>query len=72
LELILKTFFWRGAKTAIDEGLKMLSLEPNRINQSYFAEDEVDEIWITFQILKLNTNVPSMTNSEFYNCTKST
>jgi hypothetical protein len=25
-----------------------------------FAEDEVDEIWITFQILKLNTNVPSI------------
>jgi hypothetical protein len=61
LELILKDRFWRGAK-AIDEGLQnvaLLELQIELINH-IFCEDEVDEIWITFQILKLNTNVPSI------------
>jgi hypothetical protein len=61
LELILKDRFWRGAKTAIDEGLQNVALlEQIELINHIFAEDEVDEIWITFQILKLNTNVPSI------------
>jgi tRNA (guanine-N7-)-methyltransferase len=51
--------FWRGAKTAIDEGLQNVAIRTELINH-IFAEDEVDEIWITFQILKSNTNVPSI------------
>jgi tRNA (guanine-N7-)-methyltransferase len=39
LELILKELvFWRGAKTAIDEGLQNVAfIRTNRINQSYFC-----------------------------------
>jgi tRNA (guanine-N7-)-methyltransferase len=61
LELILKSF-WRGAKTAIDEGLQNVAFIRTQIEliNHIFAEDEVDEIWITFQILKSNTNVPSI------------
>jgi tRNA (guanine-N7-)-methyltransferase len=62
--------FWRGAKTAIDEGLKCSFLNSNRINQSYFAENEVDEIWITFQIPNQIQKKHRMTNSEFCNCIK--
>jgi tRNA (guanine-N7-)-methyltransferase len=51
---------------------KNVALEPNRINQLYFAEDEVDEIWITFPDpqIKYKRTKHRMTNSEFYNCTK--
>lgn len=41
---------WRGAKTAIDNGLNnvaFLRTEIDGIN-NYFEKDEVDEIWITF------------------------
>ena len=41
---------WRGAKTAIEEELKNVAFIRTRIEfiQSFFAADEVDEIWITF------------------------
>jgi tRNA (guanine-N7-)-methyltransferase len=37
-----------------------------------FAEDEVDEIWITFPDpqIKYKRTKHRMTNSEFYNCIK--
>lgn len=43
--------FWRGAKTAIEEGLDHVSFLRIRIDQipNYFsAEDHVNQIWITF------------------------
>ena len=41
---------WRGAKTALDEGLKNAAFLRTHIEQlgTYFAPGEVDEIWITF------------------------
>lgn len=41
---------WRGAKTATEEGLKNVGFVRTRIEfiDSFFAEGEVDEIWITF------------------------
>lgn len=41
---------WRGAKTATDESLSNVIFVRTRIDfiESFFAENEVDEIWITF------------------------
>lgn len=41
---------WRGAKTATEEQLPNVGFVRTRIEQisAFFAEDEVDEIWITF------------------------
>lgn len=41
---------WRGAKTAIEEGLDNVAFIRTHIGQinKYFAEGEVSEIWITF------------------------
>jgi tRNA (guanine-N7-)-methyltransferase len=41
---------WRGAKTASEKQLKNVVFLRTRIEfiNSFFAEDEVDEIWITF------------------------
>lgn len=41
---------WRGAKTALDEGLTNVGFLRTRIDliTSFFGEAEVDEIWITF------------------------
>ena len=41
---------WRGAKTAIDEGLHNIGFVRTIIDQltDYFEKDEVSEIWITF------------------------
>jgi len=41
---------WRGAKTAAEENLKNVAFLRTRIEfiNSFFAEDEVDEIWIIF------------------------
>ncbi len=41
---------WRGLKTAQEEGLKNVAFIRTRINLSeyFFAENEIDEIWITF------------------------
>jgi len=41
---------WRGAKTAIEENLANVAFLRTRIEfmESFFARDEVDEIWITF------------------------
>ncbi|MCG9911580.1 MAG: tRNA (guanosine(46)-N7)-methyltransferase TrmB [Flavobacteriales bacterium] len=43
--------FWRGAKTAIEEGLDHVAFLRIRIDQiaNYFApEDKINQIWITF------------------------
>ena len=41
---------WRGAKTALDEGLANIAFVRSHIDKvtDYFAKGEVSEIWITF------------------------
>jgi len=41
---------WTGARAAQDEGLRNVAFLRTRIDfiQSFFARDEVDEVWITF------------------------
>lgn len=41
---------WRGAKTAVEEKMDHVAFVRNRIDfiESYFAKDEVSEIWIPF------------------------
>ena len=41
---------WKGAKTALTEGLKNVAFLRTQIDQltDYFSADEVSEIWITF------------------------
>lgn len=41
---------WKGAKTALEEGLKNVAFIRDYIENltEYFARNEVDEIWITF------------------------
>ncbi len=41
---------WRGAKTALDQGLHNVAFLRTQIDRidTYFAKDEIDEIWITF------------------------
>ncbi|RDC54444.1 tRNA (guanosine(46)-N7)-methyltransferase TrmB [Pedobacter chinensis] len=41
---------WRGAKTAIEEGIKNVAFLRIQIENllDHFAENEIDEIWITF------------------------
>ena len=41
---------WRGAKTAIEEGVKNVAFLRIQIENliEYFTDNEVDEIWITF------------------------
>jgi len=41
---------WRGAKTAIEEGLQNVAFIRSHIDKvtDYFDKNEVDEIWITF------------------------
>jgi tRNA (guanine-N7-)-methyltransferase len=42
--------FWKGAKTAEEQGLKNVAFLRTRIEfvQNFFAADEVSEIWLTF------------------------
>ena len=42
--------FWRGAKTAIDEGLNNIAFIRSQIEliEKIFSKEEVSEIWITF------------------------
>ena len=48
---------WRGAKTATERGLKNAAFVRTRIEfiTSFFAEGEVDELWITFPDPQLKT-----------------
>lgn len=61
--------FWRGAKTAIEDDLPnvaFLRTQIELINYA-FAEDEVDEIWITFPDpqIKYKRTKHRLTNMEF-------
>ena len=61
--------FWRGAKTAVDNGLKNVAFVRTQIEilDHVFAGNEVDEIWITFPDpqIKYKRTKHRMTNSEF-------
>ena len=41
---------WRGAKTAIEEGIKNVAFIRTRVDltNSFFAENEISEVWVTF------------------------
>lgn len=61
--------FWRGAKTALEEGLNNVGFLRSQIElvDLLFGENEVDEIWITFPDpqIKYKRTKHRMTNSEF-------
>jgi tRNA (guanine-N7-)-methyltransferase len=61
--------FWRGAKTAVETGLTNVGFVRMQIEliDKVFAENEVDEIWITFPDpqIKYKRTKHRMTNSEF-------
>ncbi len=61
--------FWRGAKTAIEEGIPNVAFLRTQIEliDYAFAENEVDEIWITFPDpqIKYKRTKHRMTNEAF-------
>lgn len=63
--------FWRGAKTAIEEGISNAAFLRTQIELIAFAfqENEVDEIWITFPDpqIKYKRTKHRMTNIDFLN-----
>lgn len=62
--------FWRGAKTAVEEGMQNAVFLRTQIEliEYAFAEGEVDEIWITFPDpqIKYKRTKHRMTNQEFF------
>ena len=61
--------FWRGAKTAVEEGLTNVAFLRTQIEliEYAFAAQEVDEIWITFPDpqIKYKRTKHRLTNAEF-------
>lgn len=61
--------FWRGAKTALEKDLANVAFLRTQIElvDMLFAENEVDEIWITFPDpqIKFKRTKHRMTNPEF-------
>lgn len=61
--------FWRGAKTGIEENISNVGFIRTQIElvDHIFAENEVDEIWITFPDpqIKYKRTKHRLTNSEF-------
>lgn len=61
--------FWRGAKTAVENGLDNVAFLRMQIEliENCFAENEVDEIWITFPDpqIKYKRTKHRLTNTEF-------
>ncbi len=61
--------FWRGAKTAVENSLNNVAFIRTQIEliDNLFAENEVDEIWITFPDpqIKYKRTKHRMTNSDF-------
>ena len=58
---------WRGAKTALDENLNNVRFLRTHIEMitSFFGEDEVDEIWITFPDPQLKKKRKRLTSPGF-------
>lgn len=61
--------FWRGAKTAVEEGMNNVGFVRTQIEliEGVFDAHEIDEIWITFPDpqIKYKRTKHRMTNSEF-------
>ena len=61
--------FWRGAKTALEENLYNVAFIRTQIEliDNLFAENEVDEIWITFPDpqIKYKRTKHRLTNTDF-------
>ena len=61
--------FWRGAKTAVEENMSNVAFIRAQIElvEYLFAENEVDEIWITFPDpqIKYKRTKHRMTNADF-------
>jgi tRNA (guanine-N7-)-methyltransferase len=61
--------FWRGAKTAVDNGLDNVAFVRTQIEliEHFFADGEVSEIWITFPDpqIKYKRTKHRLTNTEF-------
>lgn len=61
--------FWRGAKTAVEEGIPNVAFLRTQIEliEYAFAKNEVDEIWITFPDpqIKYKRTKHRMTNAQF-------
>ncbi len=61
--------FWRGAKTALEEGLENVGFVRTQVEliDRLFSEGEVDEIWITFPDpqIKYKRTKHRLTNTEF-------
>lgn len=61
--------FWRGAKSAVEAGMKNVAFLRTQIElvEHFFAEGEVSEIWITFPDpqIKYKRTKHRMTNAEF-------
>ncbi len=62
---------WRGARTATDENIETVAFIRTRIEQidSFFAQNEISEIWITFPDpqLKKNRIKKRLTGASFLN-----
>lgn len=60
---------WRGARTALAERLTNVMFLRTRIEviSSFFSEDEVDEIWLTFPDPQLKKKRKRLTSSRFLN-----
>jgi tRNA (guanine-N7-)-methyltransferase len=62
--------FWRGAKTAVEDGLTNVAFVRTQIEllSFCFADNEVSEIWITFPDpqIKYKRTKHRMTNAEFF------
>lgn len=58
---------WRGAKTAYEENLPNVGFLRTRIDfvNSFFDQDEVDEIWITFPDPQPKKPLKRLTSSKF-------
>jgi tRNA (guanine-N7-)-methyltransferase len=58
---------WRGAKTAIEENLKNVGFIRTRIGliNSFFGNEEVSEIWITFPDPQLKKYYKRLTSTRF-------
>lgn len=58
---------WRGAKTALEEGLDNAGFLRTRIEfiANIFAEDEVSELWLTFPDPQLKRENRRLTNPRF-------
>ena len=63
--------FWRGAKTAVEEQINNVAFLRTQIEliEHAFAENEVNEIWITFPDpqIKYKRTKHRLTNSQFLN-----